>query len=322
MVDWKPSASIENLQLRAEILAAIRSFFREKGVLEVETPLLARTTATDPHLESISVTGAFSGDSREYFLQTSPEFAMKKLLAAGSGSIYQLCKAFRRDELSRRHNPEFSMLEWYRVGFDEHQLMDEVAELVRRISGRDEPERITYADLFQQHLGVDPHQCETADLLSVAKAHVDFKDSGYQRDELLHLLLAQVIEPRMSADCFVYDFPASMAALAATDENAQGQVVARRFELFMAGMEIANGYFELVDPDEQQQRFVEDNERRSSLQRRNLPVDEQLIAALRHGLPRCAGVALGVDRLVMLATGASAIDQVISFGSAGQKDRS
>jgi lysyl-tRNA synthetase class 2 len=314
MVDWKPSAPIENLRLRAEILAAIRSFFRDKGVLEVETPLLARTTATDPHLESISVTGVFSGDSREYFLQTSPEFAMKKLLAAGSGSIYQLGKAFRQDELSRRHNPEFSMLEWYRVGFDEHQLMDEVAELVRRISGRDEPERITYADLFQQHLGVDPHQCETADLLAVAKAHVDFKDSGYQRDELLHLLLAQVIEPRMSADCFVYDFPASMAALAATGHNEKGQIVARRFELFMAGMEIANGYFELVDAEQQRQRFEHDISQREQMQRRALPVDAGLIAALEHGVPSCAGVALGIDRLVMLAAGEASIDRVISFG--------
>jgi len=320
MTHWQPSASFENLRRRAGVLAAIRQFFQAKGVLEVDTPLLAATTATDPHLESISVSGVLSGDSREYFLQTSPEFAMKKLLAAGSGSIYQLCKAFRQDEASRRHNPEFTMLEWYRVGFDEHRLMDEVEELVVSISGRESPQRITYSDLFQQHLGVDPHQCETAELLATAKAHVDFNEAGYQRDELLHLLLAQVIEPKMTNDCFVYDFPACLSALAATGRNAEGQAIARRFELFMGGMEIANGYFELVDAAEQRLRFEQDIRQRALMQRRELPIDEDLIAALAQGVPSCAGVALGVDRLVMLASGAGSIDQVISFAFPGQHE--
>lgn len=314
MRDWQPSASIENLQLRAGILAKIRQFFHSRGVLEVDTPLLSPTTATDPHLESISVSGIFSGDSREYFLQTSPEFAMKKLLAAGSGSIYQVCKAFRQDEASRRHNPEFSMLEWYRVGFDEHQLMNEVEELVVSVIGGEAPERTTYRELFEQHLGLDPHRCDTRDLLVAAKAHVDFDDSGYQRDELLHLLLAEVVEPALPRDCFVYDFPACMSALAATGTNRQGQTVARRFELFMGGMEIANGYFELVDADEQRQRFQHDIGQRAQMQRRNLPVDEELLAALEQGIPSCAGVALGIDRLVMLAADAESIDQVIAFG--------
>ncbi|MBT8147409.1 MAG: EF-P lysine aminoacylase GenX [Gammaproteobacteria bacterium] len=318
MADWQPSAPIENLRLRAGLLAAIRQFFQGKGVLEVETPLLAPTTATDPHLESISVTGVFSGDSREYFLQTSPEFAMKKLLVAGSGSIYQLCKAFRQDESSRRHNAEFTMLEWYRLGFDEHQLMDEVEQLVMSITRREAPQRITYSDLFQRHLGIDPHQCATPDLLATAKAHVDFDESGYQRDELLHLLLAQVIEPALTEDCFVYDFPACMSALAATGTNAQGQAIARRFELFVAGMELANGYFELVDADEQRRRFEQDNRQRSLMQRRDLPVDEGLVAALEQGLPGCAGVALGVDRLAMIASGADSIEQVIAFGLTGR----
>ena len=314
MADWQSSAPIENLRLRAGVLAAIREFFRERDVLEVETPLLALTTATDPHLESISVNNVFSSDSAEYFLQTSPEFAMKKLLAAGSGSIYQLCKAFRQDEASRRHNPEFTMLEWYRLDFDEHQLMDEVAALVSFVTGRSAPVRLTYSDLFQRHLGLDPHQCESDELLTAAKARIDFNDSGFQRDELLHLLLAQVIEPALVEDCFVYDFPACMSALAATGQNSQGQVIARRFELFMGGMEIANGYFELVDAAEQRRRFEQDIRQRLRMQRRKVPVDEGLISALEQGLPSCAGVAMGVDRLVMLAAGASSIDQVISFG--------
>ena len=313
MADWRPSATIDKLRLRAEVLSTIRQFFRERGVLEVETPLLALTTATDPHLESLSVTGLGAGDQREFFLQTSPEFAMKKLLAAGSGSIYQLCKAFRQDETSRRHNPEFTMLEWYRVGYDEHQLMDEVAELVNSVTGRAVAERITYRELFQRHLGIDPHQCETSQLLAVAQARVNFDDSGFQRDDLLHLLLAQVIEPSLAGDCFVYDFPACLSALAANDQDSQGQRIARRFELFMDGMEIANGYFELRDADEQRARFQQDIDQRCQMQRRALPVDEALIDALAHGLPCCSGVALGVDRLVMLASGAVTIDQVIAF---------
>jgi len=313
MADWQPSASIENLRLRAKVLAEIRAFFRDKGVLEVETPLLSLTTATDPHLESISVTGVFAGDSQEYFLQTSPEFAMKKLLAAGSGSIYQICKAFRQDERSRRHNPEFTMLEWYRTGIDEQQLMDEVEELARKTTGQKNFERITYRELFERQLGLDPHQCETGELLAAAKQRIDFNDSGYERDELLYLLLAEVIEPALTGNCFVYDFPTSMSALAATAPDSRGQPVARRFELFMGGMEIANGYLELLDPAEQQRRFQQDIDERARMQRRSLPVDNGLVAALDHGLPACAGVALGVDRLVMLAAGVDSIDQVTGF---------
>ena len=205
------------------------------------------------------------------------------------------------------------MLEWYRVGFDEHRLMDEVAELVTAITGRSAPERVSYCDLFLKHLDLDPHQCETGELLAAAKASVEFNDSGYQRDELLHLLLAEVIEPALTRDCFVYDFPACLSALARIGQNAQGQPVARRFELFMDGMEIANGYFELVDADEQRQRFQQDIEQRAGMRRRELPIDHDLIDSLRHGLPSCSGVALGVDRLVMIASGAQTIGQVISY---------
>ncbi|MCB1669897.1 MAG: EF-P lysine aminoacylase GenX [Pseudomonadales bacterium] len=313
MADWRPSAAIGLLQRRAVLLAEIREFFRQRQVLEVETPLLCATTATDPHLDSIRVTGVRYGDKGSYFLQTSPEFAMKKLLAAGSGSIFQICKAFRRDECGRRHNPEFTMLEWYRTGFDEHQLMDEVAELVGRITGRPAPERISYRQLFQRHLMLDPLTCDTEALLAAARRHVEFDATGYGRDDLLQLLLAEVLEPALDRDCFVYDFPPSMAALARVTDDDQGTPVGRRFELFMDGMEIANGYWELTDASEQEQRFKTDMELRLQLQRDELPVDQELLAALAAGLPDCAGVALGVDRLLMVATGADSIDAVLSF---------
>lgn len=312
MANGKPSASIDTLQRRGEILSQIRQFFSERGVLEVETPLICPTTATDPHLESIKVVQVFAKDSRDYFLQTSPEFAMKKLLAAGSGSIYQLCKAFRQGERSQRHNPEFTMLEWYRVDFDEHQLIDEVEKLVNTITGRKAISRISYRDLFLQHLNLDPHSCSDEALRQQAKKQIEFNESLYTRDHLLHLLLAEVIEPAME-DAFVYDFPACLSALAIVEPDEHGIEVAKRFELFINGMEIANGYKELIDPIEQRQRFEQDNQTRRDMNLPELPIDQALIEALENGLPTCAGVALGIDRLVMLALGANSIDEVIGF---------
>jgi lysyl-tRNA synthetase class 2 len=312
MVDWRPSASLKHLQLRARVLGEIREFFRQRQVLEVDTPLLRPTAATDPHLDSIRVNGVFRADARDFYLQTSPEFAMKMLLAAGSGPIYQLGKAFRRDERGSCHNPEFTMLEWYRPGFDEQRLMDEVAELIKAVSGREVSSRLTYRELFQLQAGLDPHSCSEAALQDFALQHIDFAPNGYSRDELLHLLLAEVIEPRIQDDCFVHDFPACMAALARIANDAQGARVARRFELFMDGMEIANGYWELTDATEQRQRFAADLMERRRLGRDSLPVDERLLAALEAGLPDCAGVALGVDRLLMVMTGTRRIDEVLT----------
>jgi len=313
MANWKPSATISSLRERARILAEIRAFFAIRSVLEVETPLLSLTTATDPHLESISVKQIFASDEREFFLQTSPEFAMKKLLAAGSGSIYQLCKAFRQDERSKRHNPEFTLLEWYRIGLNEKQLMDEVQELVTTLTGSQPLQRLSYRQLFQQHLAIDPHSCTDLELLKIANKHIDFDGTGYRRDELQHLLMAQVIEPALGHDCFVFDFPANLAALATVETDEFGVKVARRFELFMSGMEIANGYLELADAAEQLQRFEQDKQLRSNMNRAELPIDTDLVNALEHGLPACSGVAVGVDRLMMLVLDAESIDEVMSF---------
>ncbi|MBC52203.1 MAG: elongation factor P lysine(34) lysyltransferase [Gammaproteobacteria bacterium] len=309
---WQPDAALDTLRLRAQVLARVRGFFADRGVLEVDTPLMCQATGTDPHLEALALELA-PGDWR--FLQTSPEFAMKRLLAAGSGPIYQLCKAFRRDESGQRHNPEFTMLEWYRPGFDDHQLMDEVAALIAVClpAGDADIPRVCYRDLFRQSLGLDPFAASDDQLLTCARSHTDVAGMVLSRDDMLNLLMALVIEPQLQAPVFVVDFPASQAALAQIGRDAQGSPVARRFELFVAGMELANGYLELTDSAEQARRFTADNSLREAA---GLPVraaDARLLAALEHGLPACAGVALGFDRLVMLAAGATHIREVLSF---------
>lgn len=321
-MDWQPTATLSALQARARLLATVRAFFHERGVLEVDTPLLAPASGTDPHLQPLTVPTVLPGDTVPHYLQTSPEFAMKRLLAAGSGDIYQICKAFRADERSRRHNPEFSMLEWYRLGFDADALMDEVAALVQTVTGCAAPLRLTYRALFELHLGLDPHRADNDRLVQAARQHIDFDPARFSRDDLLQLLLAEVIDPRLTAPTFVTDFPASMAALARVEVDAQGVAVGRRFELFMAGMEIANGYHELTDAAEQRRRFRADNDQRRQLGYPELPLDEALLAALAHGLPDCAGVALGLDRLLMVQLGVTDIAAVMPFPHAGPQSAS
>jgi len=316
---WAPTATLEALRARAELLAGIRAFFRAAGVLEVETPVCSAAAATDPALDSLetSYLGPGAPQGRRLFLHTSPEFPMKRLLAAGSGPIYQICKVFRNGELGRRHNPEFSLLEWYRPGFDHHRLMDEVAALVRSLFQQPLPEeRISYGALFQRHLGLDAHRASLDELKDCAiqagvpgAANLDLP----QRDGWLDLLLTHCIEPELGRGglCFVYHYPASQAALARIRPGAPP--VAERFELYMDGIELANGFHELGDAAEQRQRFEQDNERRRAEGRPKLPLDKNLLAALAQGLPPCAGVALGVDRLLMRRLGAERIEQVIAF---------
>ena len=319
MGDWRPTAPLQNLRRRAEVLAAIRRFFAERDVLEVETPLLAAAPVTDVHLESVSCTLDIAGDERTLFLQTSPEFAMKRLLAAGSGAIYQIGRAVRAGERGRKHNPEFTMLEWYRPGFDHHRLMHEVDELMQRILGTPAAEKLSYRDAFLRHVGVDPHRADAAELENVAKdAGLDGFDS-FDRDDWLHLLGSHLVEPHLgkSADgetraTLLYDYPASQAALARVDA-AKDPAVAERFELYVDGVELANGFHELDDAKEQRRRFEQDLEERRRRGLPDVPIDERLLAALEAGLPACAGVALGVDRLVMLAADARSIDEVWAF---------
>jgi len=315
---WRPTASLTALRRRAELLAAVRAFFAARGVWEVETPSLSAAAVTDPNIDSLSVAyhGPGAPESRRLWLQTSPEYAMKRLLAAGSGSIYQICHAFRAGERGRRHNPEFTLVEWYRVGFDHHRLMDEVAALAALALGERPVERLSYRDAFLREAGVDPLRASVEELIACATAHqIPLPPLAEDaRDAWLDLLLSEVVSPRLGRGCFsfVYDFPATQAALARLRETEHG-MVGERFELFIDGLELANGYHELSDPVEQRQRFEREAARRAEEGREAPAADERLLAALAAGLPPCAGVALGFDRLVMLAVGAARIDEVIAF---------
>ena len=314
---WAPSASIETLKKRAAILRTIREFFYTRNVMEVETPSLSSASVTDVHLASFNTqfVGPGHAGGLPLYLQTSPEFAMKRLLAAGSGPIFQLCKAFRNEEAGRHHNPEFTMLEWYRPGFDEFALMDEMDELMQLILNVEPAERLTYQQAFEQVLSLDPLTATLAQLQALACDHgfADIAKNETNKDTLLQLLFCMKVEPTIgqTKPCFVYHFPASQAALAQICEHDNR--VAGRFELYYKNMELANGFNELTNAKEQAKRFDEDNAHRAANGLKHVPMDRRLIAALEHGLPKCAGVAMGIDRLVMLATEKETIKEVIAF---------
>jgi lysyl-tRNA synthetase class 2 len=315
--DWRPTASLEAIRLRAEVLAKIRSFFAERDYLEVETPALAAAPATDLHLQAMSCRyrGPGADDGCELFLQTSPEFAMKRLLAAGSGPIYQIGKAFRNGEAGNRHNPEFTILEWYRPGWDHHALMDEIDELLGSILGAEAAERLTFAEAFDRHAVTDVFQASAAELGSRARDLIsgDAPDLGDDRNGWLDLLISQALEPHLGhgRPSFIHDWPADRAALARVRPG--DPPLAERFEVYVEGIELANGYHELIDPAEQRRRFETDLEARRRARLPEPPIDERFLGALEHGLPDCAGVALGVDRLVMLAAGTRNIADVLAF---------
>ncbi len=310
--NWKPTASLSQLRARADIIQQIRQFFAERDVLEVDTPLLCRVTATDPHLQSITVPLPHGETG---YLQTSPEFPMKRLLASGAGSIYSMGKVFRGDESGRYHNLEFTMLEWYRIGFDHHQLMDEMEALLQQILQVAGATRVTYRTIFLEKLALDPFSATVEELKQAAiNGGIHTSDLGDDRDVWLQLLMSHLIEPKLGAlqPHFIYDFPASQAALAKIRQE-DNIMVGERFEVYYRGLELANGYHELTNAVEQRQRFNADNEKRKIMHLPQLPIDENLLAALENGMPNCAGVALGVDRLIMLATKAEHINDVISF---------
>lgn len=310
MAAWQPGASIEALRARARLLADLRAFFAAQGVLEVETPLLCQAGVTDPHLEPLVVdTG-----TAPRFLQTSPEYAMKRLLAAGSGDIYQIGKAFRAGEIGRRHNPEYTLLEYYRVGIDHRQLAAEVARLVATLLGRDGWQVWPYRTLFQHLLAIDPHRAALSDLQRVAQAVAGDTPADLDRDTTLDLLMSHAVEPAMAGwgVVIVTDYPASQAALARTT-SVSGVEVGCRFECYADGIELANGYWELGDAAELRRRFEADNARRAATGLLERPIDEAMLAAHEAGLPDCAGVALGVDRLLALQLGVSDIRQVLAF---------
>ncbi len=316
-IDWQPTASVEQLKQRAEILRSIRTFFAARGVLEVETPAMSHATVTDVHLHTFETEFVGPGFAKgsALHLMTSPEFHMKRLLAAGSGCIYQIGKAFRNEENGRYHNPEFTMLEWYRVGFDHHQLMDEMDALLQQVLRCSAAERMTYQQAFLSQLNVCPLEASMTELKRVAASLglSDIAEPEQDRDTLLQLLFSVGVEAKIgqSVPAFVYDFPASQAALAKI--NREDARVADRFEVYFQGIELANGFHELDNPKEQLLRFEQDNHKRVAMGLKAHPIDYHLIAALESGLPECAGVALGIDRLIMLALGCDHIDQVTAF---------
>jgi lysyl-tRNA synthetase class 2 len=307
---WQPHATIDTLRMRADIMARIRDFFKKRDVLEVETPLIASTTVTDPHIASIPV---LHSKDKIFYLQTSPEYAMKRLLAAGSGSIFQLCKAFRQDEKGRLHNPEFTMLEWYRIGFDHHALMDEMRDFFKEVFAISKTDRLTVANVFETYVGINPHLAHVSELKNAAKKHGIEVDVPDEKNVYLDILFTHIIEPKLGNEypVFIYDYPASQAALAKIrDENVP---VASRFEVYFKGVELGNGFHELQNAEEQRVRFEKDLQYRFLHQMDAVPVDELLLSALQNGLPDCAGVAMGVDRLIMLMLGYEKIANVISF---------
>jgi elongation factor P--(R)-beta-lysine ligase len=310
-ITWFPTAPLKNLELRATVLAKVRNFFARKNVLEIETPLLAACSVTNPHLVSFEV--------KHSYLQTSPEFAMKRIIAAFKRDIYQICKAFRDEESGRRHHREFTLLEWYRVGFDHHQLMDEMDELLQEIMGTKAAARFTYEDIFVQELNLHPHHCSIEEMIAVVsrkKLNLNlelFADQSLaDRDFWLQLLFSHCIEPKLGLiqPVFIYDFPASQAALAKI--SSSDQKVAERFEVYYRGIELANGFHELTDAREQRARFEVELTRRQELSLPALALDENFLASVDL-LPSCAGVAVGVDRILLILAGAKSLREVISF---------
>ena len=316
-VEWRPAASLAALRARAELYALIRRFFVAGGALEVETPIASHAGLTDPALESWRTAWTGPTGVEPLWLHTSPEFPMKRLLAAGSGPIYQICKVFRDGERGRRHHPEFTLLEWYRPGWDLERLIAEVAELVRQALGQ--PERpveiLSYRQLFRDRLAIDPLHATLAELAACARGQgiAGVEQLSLDHDGWLDLLLTHCLETGLGRGCltFIRDYPPSQAALARLRPGPEP--VAERFELYLEGVELANGFAELTDAAEQRRRFEQDQARRREQGLPVPPLDEAFLGALAGGMPEAAGVALGLDRLLMAITGASHIDQVLAF---------
>ena len=315
---WRPYADINLIKLRAEVFAKVRQFMSERNIMEVETPVLSHATVTEFHLNSFNSTYSSpqlntpENNTREtLYLQTSPEYSMKRLLASGTGAIYQISKVFRNEEQGKHHNPEFTMLEWYQPGYDHHQLMGELESFLNLFAMSD-CEKISYADVFAKQTGMDPHTCDTDELVGMAEEY-GLSSSSEERSVLLDFIFSHKIASTLgnTNPLFVYDYPACQSALAKLSDKSPK--VAERFELFINGIEIANGFHELTDADEQLARFEEDLALRKNAERPDMLIDHLFMDALKHGLPSCAGIAIGIDRLLMTMTGIEDIREVLTF---------
>jgi lysyl-tRNA synthetase class 2 len=320
MIDsaWRPAASVEVLHGRAAMLARIRAYFAAQDVREVQTPVLSAAAVSDPLIESIAATPA---RGPRLFLQTSPEYPMKRLLAAGFGDCYQVCPVFRDGESGRLHNPEFTMIEWYRLDFRVAEMQHDVDRLLRvacaEVRDFAPMQSITYRDAIREEAGIDCRTANPAEIRAALSGRgIETADAGnWDRDDWLDLLMGAVVGPSLGHDAptFVEDYPASQAALARLRADGDGTVVADRFELYVDGLELANGFHELGDAAEQRRRFERDQAARGAHGQARNPLDENLLAALAHGLPDCAGVALGFDRLVMAAWRLPSLDAAMAF---------
>lgn len=316
MTPWRPGTSLDTLKRRARLLQQVRDFFSLRGVLEVETPGISRFPTLDLHLESFSV---FHPDKTlQGYLITSPEYHMKRLISAGSGSIYQLCRAYRCDESGSRHNPEFTILEWYRVGWDQWQLMKEIEDLMQLLLGTNTADYISYREAFEGALSMDPFTITLERFAEICSRHT-LQPPDYlllqdtDRDEWLNFLIGFLIEPHLGRDrpVFLHSFPASQASLAKLDDD--NPQCAMRFEVYFKGLELGNGFCELTDAEAQENRFREENRKRRAAGKEELAYDPRFIEALKQGMPDCSGIAMGFDRLVMLALGKHSIDEVQTF---------
>ncbi len=306
MTSWRPSASLQSLQQRAKILSDLRQFFAELEILEVEVPLLSAAGGTDLNIELLKIEG------EDRWLASSPEFPLKRLVAAGYGDVYALQKVFRKGESGRRHNSEFTMLEWYRVGVDEFQLMDEVEALCQRILAMPKATRVSYRSLFINTINVDPFVVSDLELAKLGAELSGLEPLSLERDGWLDIVFSHAIEPKLTNPVFIFDFPASQSALAQTANRDYGQV-ARRFELVYGGVELANGYFELTDGTEQHRRFARELALRARQGKPTVAIDQHLIDALNASMPSCAGVAMEVDRISMRVANTQTLSEVLSF---------
>lgn len=317
-IQYQPTCDIKAMQARAKMYAQLRQFFAERGVMEVETPILSQAGVTDVHLASVQAMRHISGRKQTHYLQTSPEFPMKRLLASGSGPIYQICKVFRDDEHGRKHNSEFTMLEWYRPGLSLKELMFEVSDLLNvtlaQRFGEVRPTVLSYKHAFMDRLDLNPLQATLKELKDAARRVGLNLDLGDDRLGYIDLLFSHMVEPSLGFDTpvFLNDFPPEMASLAKTKVDEDGELVAARFELYIEGLELANAYDELIDAEVLRSRFEADNAEREKLGLHVMPIDEYLLAALPN-MTECSGIALGIDRLLMIATEKMRLEHVITF---------
>lgn len=315
-VNWQPSAPMSNLLKRASMLADVRRFFADRGVLEVETPAMSQTTLADVYQFpfQLEYQGCDDCESQKLYLVTNPEYHMKRLLAAGSGPIFQLGRSFRNKDADSRHNPEFTILEWYRPCFDMYRLMNEVDDLLQQILDSEPAESLSYQQAFLRHLDIDPLSADKAVLAELVEAKgLTDQLEGEERDCLLHVLFQREVVPNLGQEkpVFVYHFPANQAELAQI--SSEDHRVAERFQVFYHAMELADGFHELSDIEELRKRLEQENIKRAARNLPTYPIDERLMAAVAAGMPDCSGVALGVERLLMVAVNAEDISEVMAF---------